>query len=109
MFTTILTAFILAQCAAVGWMGWRGYQAYRDTEGSTWERVKAGFKRSATVGWDWMNAASVAMVAMVTYTSDLLGFPGVKDALTPFLTPKLMVAYVLTLSLGSILARFRTL
>jgi uncharacterized protein (DUF2062 family) len=109
MFTTIVTPVLIALLLGATYVGYRGYMQFRRAEGSLWSRMWEGAKESATMLWLGLNAVSVALISAVTWASDLLGFPGLKEAMSPWLTPKLVLAYVLVLALGGVLTRNRTL
>ena len=105
----ILSIIVLSLMGFVGYLGWRAFVGYRAAEGTVRERLWAGFRDSATIAWNVGNAVSVTLISAVTWLSDVLGYPGLKDTVTPLLTPKLVIAYLLILAIGSVAARSRTL
>jgi hypothetical protein len=106
MISTIIVAVLLA---AVAWQGYVTVRAYKQATGTTWERLKAAFEESATIFWSRINSLSVLAVTGVAEASSWLGAPGVKDVIQPYLTPQLMLGYLLVVLIGAEIARRRSL
>lgn len=107
----MLTIVVLAQFALIAYLVWVVYRGYRKASqfDSSWDKLKAGFKDSLTVFWGWVNALSASAASFVVLLAQLLDAPGMKEAVAPFLKPELMLIYIIIVSLGSIIARMRTL
>lgn len=107
----MLTILVLAQFALIAFLIWKVYAGYRAASqfDSAWDKLKAGFRDSLTVFWGWINAMSASAVSFTVLLSQVLDAPGMKEALAPFLRPEVMLVYVIVVSLGTILARMRTL
>ena len=82
---------------------------YLNATGSTWQRLVAAFRSSASILWARINALSVAAVAALSEVSPLIGAPGIMEAIEPYLSPGYMAAYVVVVLIGAELARRRTL
>lgn len=106
MINLILTGIVLAVPAYMAFMVVHGYAM---ATGTTWERLVAAFKGSASVFWARLNGLSVGAVGLLGYATDLAGLPGVKETIAPFLAPEYMTAYVLFVLIGAEIARRRTL
>jgi len=84
-------------------------RGYRAATGSTWTRLVAAFRGSASIFWVRLNALSVAAIGAVGEIATFAGAPGVKEAIEPWLAPQYMTAYVIFVLIGSEIARRRTL
>lgn len=105
----VATVIIVAAFAIIGWQVYETVIDYRRETGTTWQRLVGAFKASATLAWTRLNAVSVFLVTAVTTVADWLGAPGLKDTVSPLLTPQLLVAYTLVVLIGAEVARRRTL
>lgn len=105
----MFNVIVVALFAVVGWQLYETVLAYRRATGTTWERLKAAFKDSATIAWTRLNALSVSLGTLVTTASDWAGMPGIKDAVTPYLTPQFLLVYTLVILIGNEIARRRSL
>lgn len=94
---------------AVAYQAYETVMAYKRATGSIWERLKAAFSESATIFWSRVNSISVALTTLVATISTYLGAPGIKETITPWLTPEYLLAYTLVILIGSEIARRRTL
>lgn len=106
MLNLILTAIMLAVPAYMAFCVIRGYAT---ATGTTWERLVTAFRGSASIFWARINALSIAAIGGAGEISSLVGAPGVKEAIRPYLGPEYMTAYVLFVLIGSEIARRRTL
>jgi hypothetical protein len=84
-------------------------RGYITATGTTWERLVAAFRGSASIFWARLNALSLAAIGVVGELSSLAGAPGVKEAIQPYLAPEYMTAYMLFVLIGAEIARRRTL
>src|SRR5262249_52862972 len=82
---------------------------YRAATGTTWQRLAAAFKGSATILWARVVAFAGAGAGVLGGTADWLGAPGVKDAIQEFLKPEYVPFYILLIALVTELARRRTI
>jgi hypothetical protein len=106
MTNVLLTAIVFAVPAYMAFCVIHGYMT---STGTTWERVVSAFSGSATIFWARLNALSIGAIGAVGEVSGLVGAPGVKDAIAPYLGPEYMTAYVLFVLIGAEIARRRTL
>ena len=106
MLNLILTVIIIAVPA---YMMFAIVRSYRTATGSTWQRVVAAFRGSASIFWARLNALSVAAIGAVGEIAAYAGAPGIKEAIAPYLAPEYMTAYVIFVLIGSEIARRRTL
>jgi len=105
----MLTVVVLAQFAVIAYLVFMVYKGYRAEQGTVWEKFVAGFRSSLTIFWGWINAISVSAVSLLVLVSQALDTPGIKESITPYMKPEYMLIYVLVVSVGSMLARSRTL
>lgn len=105
----IITIILTTAFGFLGYLVWRGVRRYQLAEGSVWSRLKSAANESSTIAWNVGNAASIAAIAGVTFVSEWLGMPGVKEALEPYLKPEYMLTYMLVVTLGSVLTRYRSI
>lgn len=105
----IANGILIALLAITAWQAYETIAAYRQAQGTTWERVKSAFRKSASIAWARLNAVSVSLTTVVALAADWLGMPGVKEAITPWLTPEYMLAYTLAVLIGAEIARRRSL
>ena len=106
MINLALTFFVAAVPA---YMIFEAVRSYRVATGSTWARLVAAFRGSATIFWGRLNALSVAAIGAASEIAPLVGAPGVKEAIQPFLSPGYMAAYMVFVLIGAEIARRRTL
>lgn len=108
-----MTTFIVIVYSAIGIVcivfAWDTVRSYQTATGSVFDRLSAAFKDSLTIAWARLNALSVALIAAVAYGGDLLGAPGIKEALAPLLTPQMLIAYGVVVALGAEFSRRRSL
>lgn len=83
--------------------------SYRAAEGTTWERLLAAFRNSASLFWVRLNAIGLGIGTLIGDVGSWLDAPGVKDVVAPYLKPQYMVAYMLVVLVGAEIARRRTL
>lgn len=91
------------------WMTWCTVRGYNAATGSTWQRLVAAFRGSASVVWARLNTLSVVATSAFVEISSWLGISGVDNLASQFLTPKLMLGYTLVVLVGAEVARRRTL
>jgi hypothetical protein len=102
----ILTTVVFAIPAYMAFCIIHGYMT---ATGSIWQRLVAAFRGSATILWARLNGMSIAAIGAAGEISTLVGAPGVKEAIAPYLAPEYMVAYTLFVLIGAEIARRRTL
>lgn len=102
LFTAIVAAIPLYFAALLIW-------SYAKAEGTTWQRVVAAFRGSASIAWARVNTISLSLIGLVGDAAGWLGAPGVQDTVSPWLSPKLLVCYALAVAIGGEVARRRTL
>lgn len=102
----LFTALVAAPFVWMSWTTVRGYQA---ATGSTWARLVAAFRGSASVAWARINTFSAVAVSAFVEVSSWLGVAGVDQVAEKWLSPKLMLAYALAVLFGAEIARRRTL
>jgi len=83
--------------------------SYSMTPGTGWARLSGAFRNSATIAWTRVNTLSIAAIGLIGELSPLIGAPGIKDTIAPYLAPEYMVAYTLFVLIGAEIARRRTL
>lgn len=106
MINLILTLLVLAGPVTMLVLVVHGYMV---APGSPWERLIAAFKSSASIAWTRLNALSVAAIGALSQLAPLIGAPGIKEAIEPWLAPQYMLAYILFVLIGGEIARRRTL
>ena len=106
MLNLILTTIVLAVPA---YMAFCVIHGYATATGTTWERLVTAFRGSASIFWARLNALSVAAIGATGELATLVGAPGVKEAIEPYLGPQYMTAYLLFVLIGAEIARRRTL
>lgn len=105
----MFNVIVVALFAVVGWQLYETVLAYRRATGTTWERLKAAFKDSATIAWMRINSLSISLGTAVSAIAEWAGAPGIKDAVAPYLEPKYLLAYTLVVLVGGEIARRRSL
>ena|SRR5690349_18417867 len=108
MFTAIVliaTAAILAACAY--WF----VRSFRAATGTTWQRLLAASKDSATILWSYIVGAVGTLITWSSTAADALNLPEVNSFLTTYVAPypKALGAIVAGIALVTIVARLRTL
>jgi hypothetical protein len=89
---------------------WQVVSAYRSATGTTWQRLLATGKQSATILWGKFSVVIAGLAGFLGDFADTLGAPGVKDTIQNALAKPVYVAlFVVGISLVSMLARKRTL
>jgi hypothetical protein len=106
MLNLLLTIIVLAVPAYMLFAVVRGYMS---ASGSTFERLVAAFRGSASIFWARINALSVTAIGAAGELATFAGAPGVKEAIEPWLAPQYMLGYLLFVLIGAEIARRRTL
>jgi hypothetical protein len=91
-------------------VGWHMVIQYRKATGSTWERLLAAGKESATILWGKFCMLLSGLIASLDSFADLINMPELKTYIEMALgNPKVVAGVMLALSAVSIYARKRTL
>lgn len=99
----------LALLAAFAYVAWDFYADYRDAVGSTWQRLLAAGKTTATILWSRFTILVTALSNSLVWLAGLLGAPGVEDAIKAALQPVYVAGFVVVIAIITELARRRTL
>lgn len=86
-----------------------GIWSFAKAEGTTWQRLVAAFRGSASIAWARLNTISISLLGLIGDASGWLGAPGVQDTVAPWLSPKALLCYALAVAIGGEFARRRTL
>jgi hypothetical protein len=98
---------ILAVAAYFAYTVWDGY---RDATGTTWQRLLAGARSSATILWAKFCLVLAGLTGNLDTAADLLGQPDMKQYINAAIgNPKTVAIIMVVIPLVSILARRRTL
>lgn len=101
--------FLGVVAMAVLYFAWRVVAAYRKAEGTTWERVLATAKGSATVLWQYVVGAAGVAMTYAAQVADFFNMPEVRDFITKQLTPTQVGVALLVIAAVTVFARMRTL
>ena len=83
---------------------------YMVSPGTTWERLIAAFRESATITWARLNGLGAGLAALLAWASPYLGLPQVSDKIQAVVTsPIAVAAYIVLVAIGAEIARRRTL
>jgi hypothetical protein len=74
-----------------------------------WERIKAWFKRSATILWARIVGLGGLVFAALEAMGGLFELPGIKENIQLILNPRYVPYYIIVIALVTELARRRTL
>lgn len=103
---------ILFKSLAVGIAAYFLYVAvtdYKAAIGTTWQRLLAAGKDSATVLWARFTVVVTGMVTGLVWAADLVNAPSVATAITTYMKPSVVAGIMITVALITELARKRTL
>jgi hypothetical protein len=106
MLQPIILILILA---AIGFAVYRVVKRYRAAEGTTWERVLATAKGSATVLWSYIVMAGGTLMGWSVNVADAFNLPDVRTWIQGHLTAEMFGIALVTVALVSFWARLRTL
>ncbi len=107
---TIRIIFDFALIAIIAYIGVTTYLQYRKEVGTTWQRLLATAKDSATILWSKFCILVAAIAGEMDTIATALGAPQVGDFInTWFGNPKVISGIMLAIALITIKARTRTL
>lgn len=101
--------FALALLGFVLWFGLVFFMDYRAATGTTWQRLLAAARQSATVLWSKFVMLVSLLIAGLDQIADWLGQPELADKIQAVLNPKLVPFYLIGIAVITIWARKRTL
>src|SRR5918993_4505920 len=105
-----MSILIFAACAlAVVVAAVRIAIRYRQSAGSTWERIVHTAEGSATVLWAYVTAAGGFALQLAGQGADMLELPGMKDQIQTLLKPEWVGSFLFLVGLVTVVARLRTL
>jgi len=90
----VVIDFVRSYCAAVG---------------STWQRMLAAGRHSATILWQRFTIALAALADVLVWLADLLDAPAVAEPIKSVLQPQYVAVFVVAVAIVGELARRRTL
>lgn len=100
--------FTIAMLAFAAYVVWVNYSEYRKTTGTTWERLLATARNSATILWSRFCFVLAGIVAQLDNFTDLIGQPEMKDFINTWVgNPKVIAAIMLGIASITIYARTR--
>lgn len=107
---TIKVFFDLLFLAIIAYVGVTNYLQYRKEVGTTWQRLLATAKDSATILWSKFCILVAAVAGEADNLADFLGAPEAKDFINNWIgNPKVISAIMVAIALITIKARGRTL
>ncbi len=110
MLHSINTGILIASLAVMGYIGWNVYSQYRVATGSTFQRLLAAARNSATLLWGKFVVFVSLIVGNLDTIATQLGAPEVSTFINTYIgNPKIIAAIMLGISLTSMAARLRTL
>lgn len=102
-------AFTLACLGLLAFGVYRVVIRYRAATGTTWERVLATGKGSASIVWSYAVWAGGLVVSAATYGASALDMPEAKAFITSWLQPEYVGVAFLVIGIVAFAARMRTL
>lgn len=93
-----------------GLLGFYVYEfaiGYKEAKGTTWQRVLAGAKGSATILWARFVQAVTASVTLLVSLADLLNAPQVGQAIQQYAKPQYVAAIFVGIAIITEIARRR--
>jgi hypothetical protein len=106
MINGIITFVLLA---GLGYIVYRVWTRYRSTTGTTWERILATAKGSATIAWQYIVIAGGAVISSLGFIAEVLNMPDVQAWLKASLQPSYVGLALVVISIITVYARLRTL
>lgn len=106
-----MISFIVAMIVAgsLAWLGYHVVKKYRESQGTFWNRLLAGFKDSATVlvaGATYIGGATINLVGR---TADALNAPEIAEIVRTSIPAEYAGYGMMALALAVFIARLRTL
>lgn len=105
MFAAALNVIL---AALLGFYAYEFYVGYKAATGTTWQRVLAGARGSATILWARFTQAVTAVVTIFVSMADLLNAPQVGQAIQQYVQPKYVAAVFVGIAIITEVARRRT-
>jgi hypothetical protein len=84
-------------------------RSYMGTTGTTWERLLAVGKQSATILWARFTVVVTAGTGGLAWVADVLNAPQVSSAITTYMSPRVVAVLMIGAALIAEIARRRTL
>jgi hypothetical protein len=110
MLQVIRYTFDIGILAVAAYFAYTVYDGYRDATGTTWQRLLAGARSSATILWAKFCLILAGLVGNLDTLADALGQPEMKQYIADALgNPKAVAIVMLVISTVSFLARLRRL
>lgn len=106
MINTILVAALLVGSV---YIGYRVYTRYRRTTGTTWERLLATAKGSATIFMQYLVIIGSAAISGISYLAEVVNMPEVRDWIQSSLKPEYVGAALAAIAVVTIASRLRTI
>ncbi len=107
MINLILTLIVIA--IPLYWVVLISWE-YMASPGTTWERLVAAFRASASITWARLNGLGAGLGAFLAWVSPYLGLPQVSEKIQAIVTsPIAVAAYIILVAIGAEIARRRTL
>lgn len=106
--TAFRVLFDLVLAAPIVWYAILYTRAFRAAEGSTWDRVLAAAKGSATIFWAQAVIFATALVNGIGNLSDAID-PGIGEQIKSYLPSEYVAGFVMLTMFITIVARLRTL
>lgn len=104
------TTFTVAILALAAYVAYTIVGQYRAASGSTWDRLLAAGRQSATILWTKFSVLLAALVSQLDNLADLAGAPEAKTFIDSWIgNPKAVAAIMLGLTAITFLARKRTM
>jgi hypothetical protein len=100
----------LVAIAAFSYGVFRFVRNYREAQGlTTWERLLAAAKDSATVLWSYTVLLGGYIITGLAYGADFLNLPEVRDLVQESLPPEVVGPVLVVIAAMTFVARLRTL
>jgi hypothetical protein len=109
MLQVIRYTFDIGILAVAAYFAYTVYDGYRDATGTTWQRLLAGARNSATILWAKICLISAGIAGNLDTLADLLGQPDMKQYIAEATGPKTLAIVMLVMAGVSFLARLRRL
>ncbi len=105
----IINALLIAVASVLVYAGYIVVSNYRAATGSTWQRVLAASKNSATVLWSYFVMVGSTLMGWSVNAADALNLPDVRNFIQAHLTPEMFATTLFVIGLVTVAARMRTL
>lgn len=106
----MLNAIILIPTAALFiWFGIKVYVTFQTETGSTWQKLLAATKDSATVLWSYIVGGAGMLIMSADKLADALNMPQVTSFIQQYLSPTSVGIAMCVIAIITVIARLRTL